>query len=443
MRRILVVYWYPTNQTMRSAVRAHLRALDDGGDRVIYHNAALAPSTALQRTSFDGVVLHNTFLGVRWNVDFDAYRSAFAWLGDLDVPKVAIPQDEYDHSEVLDEWLTELRVSTVLSNFDESLRSALYPTGAGGAAFRQVLTGYIDADAAARIRARTKPLAERPSDIVYRAAQLPYWFGSHGQLKHRLAPAVERAAKARGLRTNISTRWEDTILGDAWWDFLLSGRSVIGCESGSSVLDRRGETRRMIEQFLRARPEATFEEVDASMPSGWDAWRFFAISPRHLEAVVSRTTQVLVVGAYSGVLEAGRHFVPLARDLSNLDEVVAVVEDVQAMQVMVDCAYEEIFCSGRWSYDSFAEAIRECLGVGATDARGGPSFVLVGVAEKAAEKLARLNATRFPSARWAIGFKLTSPNPAWLPPARPYVGRATALARIRLGRALGRFRSVL
>ena len=39
------------------------------------------------------------------------------------------------------------------------------------------------------------------------------------------------------------------------------------------------------------------------MPSGWDSYAFFAISPRHLEAVITKTAQVLVEGRYSGVLE--------------------------------------------------------------------------------------------------------------------------------------------
>ena len=41
------------------------------------------------------------------------------------------------------------------------------------------------------------------------------------------------------------------------------------------------------------------------MPRGWDSYAFFAISPRHLEAVITKTAQVLVEGRYSGVLGAG------------------------------------------------------------------------------------------------------------------------------------------
>ena len=37
-----------------------------------------------------------------------------------------MPQDEYDHSEVLDEWLEELGVSLVYTNFEEASLPLLY-----------------------------------------------------------------------------------------------------------------------------------------------------------------------------------------------------------------------------------------------------------------------------------------------------------------------------
>jgi len=100
----------------------------------------------------------------------------------------------------------------------------------------------------------------------------------------------------------------------------MSGRAVIGAESGSSVLDARGEIQRRIGRLLAEQPGLSFEEVDAQMPDGWDSYAFFAMSPRHLEAVITKTAQVLVEGRYSGVLEPGRHYIPLRRDLANLDE---------------------------------------------------------------------------------------------------------------------------
>lgn len=365
MSRILVLYWYPEGQRMRPAVTRHLHALDGHGDLVVYHNANGPAPAWLRKLRYDGVVLHTTFLCERWSERFEVHRARYEWVADLRCPKVAIPQDEYDHSAVLDQWLEDLGVGTILSNFGPDVRAALYPRMSRRARFVEVLTGYVDEGLAARCAARLRPHHERHIDIVYRAAHLQYWFGSHGQLKHRLGEAALAAAPLHGMRTDISTRAEDTIFGDAWGDFLMSGKSVIGCESGSSVLDPHGDLQARIRE-LTAEQSLSFEEVSRRMPSGWDSWQFFAISPRHLEAVVAKTCQVLVEGSYSGVLEADRHYVPLRRDLSNLDDVLEQLRDTGFTQRLADQAYEDIYVSGAYSYTRFADVLRGALNADAT-----------------------------------------------------------------------------
>lgn len=359
--RILVLYWYPPGLELRPAVERHLRALDGYEDRLVYHNAAHGSPPGLARIRPDAVLLHTTFLCLRWFEDFPRHRRRFSWLAGLDCPKLAVPQDEYDHSDLLDEWLAELGATHVFTNFGQETRSTLYPRLAGEAEFCEVLTGYVDESAAETLSGATVPLAERPHDIVYRASQLPYWFGSHGQLKHRLGAVVAERAKAHGLSTDISTRAEDTILGAPWWEFLGSGRVVIGCESGSSVLDPRGELQARIRRMLAVEPSLSFDEVADRLPPGWDSWSFFAISPRHLEAVLTRTCQVLVEGSYSGVLEPNRQYIPLRRDLADLDEVLERIRDVALLECVADQAYEDIVESGRYSYAAFAVRLRADL----------------------------------------------------------------------------------
>jgi hypothetical protein len=356
--RALVLYWHPKGTGMRLGVRQHLRLLDGPGTRVLYRNAFDPAPPRLVWTQPDLCVLHTTFLGVRWNYDFEEYRRRFAWIARLDCPKVALPQDEYDHAAVLDEWLLELGATSVYSCFGADQRRVLYPHLEGRVAFHETLTGFIDERAASGVAGRTVPHSERPFDIVYRAKQLPYWFGSHGQLKHRIAEVVQDRAGGLGLRTDISTRPEDTVYGDGWLDFLLSGRAVIGAESGSSVLDERGEIQRLISRLLADRPDLTFDEVDAQMPGGWDSYAFFAISPRHLEAVITKTAQVLVEGRYSGVLEPERHYIPVRRDLANVDEALERLRDVEAVEAMAERAYEDVYLSGRNCVPVLADQLR-------------------------------------------------------------------------------------
>lgn len=358
LRNVLVLYWNAKGAEMRSSVRQHAHVLDESGARVLYHNAVDPVPPWIAWAAPDLCILHTTFLCARWYDGFETYRRRFAWVAGLDCPKVALPQDEYDHAVVLEEWLLELGATSVYSCFGPDQRSTLYPTLGETVAFHETLTGFIDVPGATEVASRMVPHAERPSDVVYRATKLPYWFGSHGQLKHGIAEAVQQVGGELGLRMDISTRFEDTIFGDAWLDFLMSGRAVIGCESGSSVLDRRGEIQKRIIGVLAERPDLTFEEVDALMPAGWDSYTFFAISPRHLEAVVTKTAQVLVEGTYSGVLEPERHYIPVRRDLTDLAEALERVRDLKAVEDMTERAYREVYLEGHNTLADFAEELR-------------------------------------------------------------------------------------
>ncbi len=358
--RILILYWHEGPDDLRLGVRQHLHSLDGSKNKhqIVYWNAFYGvPSWLESLPDIDAVVLHALLLCMRASEPpgvLGDLKEKLRWVRSLDCAKIAIPQDEYDHSELLDEWLWELDVTAIFSIFGEEYRSLFYPMMSEKATFYRCLTGYIDAGAARDYASMLPPVNERPYDIVYRATRLPYWFGRHGELKHRISYVVAERARARGLRCDISTRAEDTLIGKKWLEFLGSGRTVIGCESGSSVLDRRGRIRAQIEDIRKAHPRSSFEEVSNMMPKGWDDHEFFAISPRHFEAVITKTCQVLVEGSYSGVFEPDRHYIPLKRDLSNVDEVLDQIQDCELVRGIVERAYKDIYLSGRYTYQRFA-----------------------------------------------------------------------------------------
>jgi hypothetical protein len=383
MRRVLLVHTTPHPHAARLTTRQHLKALARAtGVELLAYNAVHGVPRWLGRLDFDAVVLHTTSLCMRWSVWFEPWRRRSEWLGELDCLKIALPQDEYHHAETLDSWLDDLGVTVVCTVLDDRHRSELYPTLSSRAAFYDVLTGYIDDHEAERMRARLVPAGERPYDLVYRARNLPYWLGSHGQLKHRIGEAAAAQAAEHGLTHDITTRPQGTVLGDAWLDFLGSGRATVGAESGSSTLDRRGELAAATDELLEANPGLTFDEFAAQMPAGWDEYRFFALSPRHLEAVVTKTAQILVEGRYSGVLEADRHYIPVRRDLSNLGDALEEAEDPTRLQDLVDQAYEDIYLSGRNSTRRLTETLERILEEHASG--GGRKPSLFTVASKAA-----------------------------------------------------------
>lgn len=348
---------------MRPAIYAHLHVMDwsQASHNVLYYNSFFPPPQWLRHGQFDAVILHTTFLCMRWTTTFYAWKWKLRWVADLGCPKLAMPQDEYDHSEVLDEWLYEWGVSVIFSNFDPSHHVRLYPLMHKKASFYKAFTGYIDEQAMSRWGEKQPSLKERSIDIVYRATRLPYWFGDHGQMKSQIADRVTERASGRGLKCDISTRPEDTIVGDQWEKFLASGRAIIGCESGSSVLDRRGEIKALIQAELQSNLALSYEQISQTLPKGWDGYKFFAIGPRHFEAVVTKTCQVLIEGHYDGVFEADRHYIPLKRDYSNLEEVLDKLKDIRLMSTLVNQAYADICLSGKYSYRALAALIDRAL----------------------------------------------------------------------------------
>jgi hypothetical protein len=347
---------------MRLAIKQHLQTLDTSEIKheITYHNV-YGNTRRLRDLNFDAVILHTTFLCMRWSHLFYLLKWELRWIKDIPCKKIAIPQDEYDHSEILDEWMYEWQAAAIFSCFDKDTCKILYPIMHDRASIYPALTGYIDEATARNIESRLLKIENRPNDIVYRASQLPYWFGSHGQLKHQIGGVFSEQARLSGLTCDISTRETDTVVGESWLDFMASGKTTIGCESGSSVLDRRGEIQTKIRTLLRDKPTDTFEQVASRLPQGWDDFSFFAISPRHLEAIITKTCQILVEGSYSGILKPDLHYIPVKRDFSNLKEVVEKIKNTQLLQEIAERAYEDIYLSKKYSYQAFASQIEQAI----------------------------------------------------------------------------------
>ena len=70
-----------------------------------------------------------------------------------------------------------------------------------------------------------------------------------------------------------------------------------------------------------------------------------------------RTPMILFRGRYSGIIEPEAHYIPLEKDFSNVDQVLERLNDLPALEVMADHAYEHLVASGRFGYRCFAEML--------------------------------------------------------------------------------------
>jgi hypothetical protein len=76
-----------------------------------------------------------------------------------------------------------------------------------------------------------------------------------------------------------------------------------------------------------------------------------------LEAAAMRTPMVLFTGHYSGVVAPGEHYIELKKDFSNIDAVLAALDDLEGLERMADRAFDRLVGSGDFSYRQLVKLI--------------------------------------------------------------------------------------
>jgi hypothetical protein len=308
----------------------------------------------------DLIIYHYTFLATRMNpTEFAREVALVEFTRDLPCRKALVAQDEQARSDLVSKLIEDYGVTYVFSPASPPEWEQIYE-GADfdNTHFETILTGYVDDTTVKRIEKRAKAHHDRPIDLGYRSWYTQPFYGRHARLKPKLAEVFSESAPRYELVTDISTDFEDALWGDKWFDFLLDCKYTCGVEGGTSIFDRDGSIAERTKEWMKEHPDATFEEIEAACFPGLDGtFGYRLMGPRHLEAVMTRTCQVLIEGSYGGTLEAGVHYIPLRRDFSNIDEVLQIMKDDTGRAEMVERAYQDVILSGRWSYATFADRV--------------------------------------------------------------------------------------
>lgn len=306
---------------------------------------------------FDAIVIH-----------YSVYLLADRHLGPADRGRIAafrgakilFLQDEYRQVDRMTAMIAALGIDVLFTCLPEPEIEKVYPSERLPRLTKiSNLTGYVSA---AQARLHVPRTVDRPIDVGYRARVPPFWLGTLSAEKWQIATRFVDAIRGAGLVHDISSREEDRIYGKAWLRFVSSSKAMLGVESGASVFDFDGSIQRNVDAFMAQKPDATFEEVEARFLREHEGRiRLNQISPRCFEAAALRTAMVLYEGEYSGVLTPWRHYIPLRKDFSNIDEVVAAIKDSRRLQEIADCAYQEVALHPQWSYETFVRRFDAAL----------------------------------------------------------------------------------
>jgi hypothetical protein len=301
---------------------------------------------------YSAVIVHNTLSytvdGLRM-LDRLGPKKLFEYSG----IKIMMKQDEHYRISQIAQYLGQNNFDLLLTLCNEENVRSFYPKDiTPHLQFMQYLTGYVPK----KFRnLKSRPFARRSIDIGYRGSVQPVLFGRLCWEKETIGESIRPHAERHGLKTDISSRWKDRFMGDAWLDFLGNCKATLGVESGSDIVDKDGQVEVKLNGFIRNNPKATDTEILEFLAPYEGILTYRAIAPRHFEAAACKTVQILFEGNYQGIFHANRHYIPLKRDFSNVDEVLNKLQDERFCVNMTECAFEEIIMNDKYSFERFVE----------------------------------------------------------------------------------------
>jgi hypothetical protein len=344
--KILLLYNFASRGA--STIMDHVNALSTATNLSVYPlNCFGNVPGPFMLDSFDGVVIHYSLV-----MCSDSYLSCKARdkLKQYKGLKACFIQDEYRFINQTIEVMRYMGIQIVFtcvppSEFNKVYSSEKIP----GLKCINVLTGYVPQNL--KTIKSIPTYEERKIDIGYRARPIPFWLGELSQEKQRIAEYFLNIQHGYSLKTDISYREEDRIYGKKWINFLQSCKAFLGTESGASVFDFTGEIQANVDQYVTRFPKASFQEVQALFFKDLEGKiKLNQISPRIFEAAALKTLLILYEGEYSNILQPWRHYIPLKKNHSNIDEVICALKDIPRACEIIENAYNDLIVNPSYSY---------------------------------------------------------------------------------------------
>lgn len=356
--RLNILYLYSRHLTYCSAVKDYVSAFGRHSRNKVFCRDVSFDTTCLDLEHFDVVIVGYCVSEQLRHLS----RRLMDAIRDFKGYKLVIVQDEYYNSHLNHEEFVHMRINAVVTTIPNSAdrRVAYYGEELAHLEFVPALTGYVTEEM--QRREQWIPFSERKWMIGYRGRSLPYIFGDLTREKWLIGARMKEICAAKGVPANIAVDDDSRLYGAAWTDFIRNCRGTLGTESGSNVFDFDRKASRGIKAYLAEHSDADYQTVHDLFLKDIDGKiRMNQISPRIFEAIAHGSALVLFRGEYSGVVEADKHYIPLEKDFSNVDEVLSKLEDMSLLTQMTERAYADVIASGRYTFEAYVRRIDEFL----------------------------------------------------------------------------------
>jgi hypothetical protein len=345
-------FWFTGASTVMDHVRAFERYSRFG---VHILNTDTALPSRIAKLDFELVIVHYSIFGP------GAYllsEDHFEWLRTSRAHKVVFAQDENRYCGHRFWFLDEIGCDTIYTCLEPSEFDKVYGSRTRVPRIRTNLPGYVSEQMLEDGERLSMPDERRSVDIGYRGRQIPAYSGRGGYEKAIIGERFAELAADSDLVLDIEVGEESRLYGEQWPRFLAHCKGVLGVESGVSIFDLDNEVTSEYEEIAARGREPALEDLK-SAPRLEGNLYYRTISPRHFEAAAFRTCQILFDGQYSGLMEPMVHYIPLRKDFSNFEEVIARFKDPAVRRELTANAHRDLIASGRYSYKAFIENFDE------------------------------------------------------------------------------------
>jgi hypothetical protein len=348
-----ILFLYSRIPSFTNAVRDYVNAFRQYSAHHIHYFDTDSGPLECDLRAYDAIIFNYCFWARRSSFTTELIVRVAAYSG----PKIAIFQDEQDTIRWHRQHVVLMGIRAIVTVVaPEVWRAALPADFFRDLIFLRALTGYLP-EQKTFSGIVPLPMAARRWWIGYRGRPVPYQYGRLTREKFVIGERMRKICEARHIPNNIYTTEEDRLYDEAWYDLISNSRLMLGTESGTDIFDFEGGLWERVDAWLKQHPHASFEEVEEKFLSGIKKIAANQISPRLFEAIALRTGLLLFEGEYSGVLEPWTHYIPLKKDFSNIDEVLAAADDLAGIEAMVERAWRDVVLSGKYSFSAYIQRV--------------------------------------------------------------------------------------